>query len=549
MVAGIVSGRTPPRGLLVTVKSLLLALAALAASYFWTLRNTAVLMSDWQWRDHAAHPTTMVMAQVISVPLMTLAILGCIRALRHPSKRLLIPLAYALWFATVFLSVAPGGFSEDTYYTAHMVKHGWWSGWYTGFHTAFITALVQILPSLSLAPGLALALLWAGVFTSIHRTLYLLDAKRWLHYALPLVLLLPPMLAADTIIIRDSYVAALFIGLLNIAFRAVALRDSRVLPPVLLTGLLAGVVGCYRTDMLPSAVLAVLVIAIAAPATRWPRLAAVPATAGAMLLPLATVILLVQAIPGQLGYEWKLGETWDPRAENEYQLTLIENPLGYIIRQPSAHIRDRDRSAIEKVFKFSDLAQHYCAVNLCVFYGGYWRQESTPEERQAAFKAALHVFKHNPLLFIQSRLATLAMVGEANTQTANNVALRASRGYPAVELTPALTALGVHITHYLTETEGKQGHLGGSRVWWNVYLWFALCLLPMFFVRKTPASAIFAALMSLRSAIVFLAAPASFTTYYLPSYIGGPMLLLLWAAEFHARAANKKTFQVMEAVA
>lgn len=541
MATGTVSDSAPSWGALVNVKSLLVALTALAASYFWTLRNAVVLIGDWQWGEHAAHPPTMVMAQVISVPLMTLAILGCIQALRRPSKRLFIPLLYALWFVTVFLSVAPGVYSSDTFYTSHMVRHGWWSGWYSGFHPALMTALVQIIPSLAIAPGLALALLWAAVFTSIHRTLFLLGAKRWLHYLLPLLLLFPSMMAASVIIIRDSYVAALFIGLLNLVFRATALRDSLALPHMLLTGLLAGVVGCYRTDMLPSAALAIFVIAVMAPSSRWPRLTAIPLTAAAMLLPFAAVILLVHAIPRPLSNKWAYGSSWEPRAENEYRLTLIENPLGYISLQPSARIPQRDREAIEKVFKFSDLARYHCASNLCVFYGEHWRHESTLGERKGAFKAALHVFARNPRLFLQSRLATLAEVGDANLQTTNDTALRASLGYPAVELTPMLTSLGGRITHYVNETEGREGRFGGSLVWWNIYLWLALCLLPVVFTRKTPASATFAALMSLRTIFVFLAAPASFTTYYLPSYIGGPILLLLWAAEFQAMARRKKT--------
>ncbi len=547
MAAGTPSNNAQPKGALVNLKSLLVAVAALAASYAWTAHNSRFLIRHWKWGAHAAHPPTMIMAQVISVPLMTLAILACLQAMRHPSRRLLIPLFYALWFATISLSVAPGVFSSDTFYTFHMVSHGWWSGWYSPFHPAFMTALVQIIPSLSIAPCLALALLWAAVFTSVHRTLFLLDANRWLHFLLPLVLLLPSMLAASIIMIRDCYVAALFIALLNFVFRAVALRDSRALPSMLLIGVLAGVVGCYRTDMLPSAALAALVIAVMAPVSRWPRLLAVPTTAATLLLPFAAVIVLVHAIPRPLGNDWQWGGTWEPRAENEYRLTLIENPLGYIILQPSAHVRERDREAIEKVFKFSDLARYHCASNLCLFYSEHWRHESTEEDRKAAFKAAIHVFKHNPGLFLQSRLATLAEVGDANLQTSNDVELRASRGYPAVELTPMLTSLGQRITHYVTETEGRDGRFGGSLVWWNIYLWLVLCLLPLVSVRKTPASAIFAVLITLRSVFVFLAAPASFTTYYLPSYVGGPMLLLLWAAEFRTATRRKQNeFRAVE---
>jgi hypothetical protein len=95
------------------------SIVALVLSYFWTRYTAQILMQEWHWTSSAPNPPTMQIAQVLAVPLMALLVVGAVRWIGKRGSSLHIPLAYMLWFGLLFLSVAPGGFSEDTFYTFH----------------------------------------------------------------------------------------------------------------------------------------------------------------------------------------------------------------------------------------------------------------------------------------------------------------------------------------------------------------------------------------------------------------------------------------------
>lgn len=240
-----------------------------------------------------------------------------------------------------------------------------------------------------------------------------------------------------------------------------------------------------------------------------------------------------------LDQRWIRGNTWDARAKLEYKLTLMESPLGYIIRNGGSRISADEKAAIEKVFRFEDLRQHSCPGNLCVFYGGMWNKASTSKERDRAFRAALVVFAKHPVLFLQSRIATLNTVGDENTQTLCSRTVMIEKGYPPLSLGQFLSNVGQSAIHYIHGTERVGGILGGSRLWWNVYLNALLVALIAFSAAWTPAVSLAALLLLVRTAAVAALAPAGFTVYYLTLFIGTPLLAILWTAEVSRRRATQ----------
>jgi hypothetical protein len=498
-------------------------------SYFWTAHNSELLMLKWGWDLNKIIPIPMFVSQILSISLMVGIFTSLSYYKRIDKKIILIFFGYLVWFLILFLAYAPGCMTEDSYYTFHMVKNGWWSAWYSTLHPALITALLQIFPVKFLAPGLALSVLWAIVFSLIHSTIFLLNSKRFFHFLVPLLALTPAVIVASLIIIRDSYFTALFILFLILIFRQMFFYEYKKILSIYLIGLISAILIIYRADAIPSVGLGLLIIFFAnfkknsIKNTQFFL---------ALSLPVILIFTFFGVVPKFFDDKWVHGNSWESRSENEYKLTLIENPLGYIVSNSSSIIKDSDKNSIEKVFKFSDLSQYYCPQNLCVFYGGYWNKNSTLEERNSAFFSALNIFITNPLLFIESRLKTVETVGDRNSQTTCSRLVAADRGYESLKVNKSLYNFGDSMISFMRNTENVNGRFGGSTVWWNVYFWASFCLLVILTSFWTPISSIFSLLLLIRTSVVFFAAPAGFTIYYLTLFIGGPVLFIFWILEF-----------------
>lgn len=496
-----------------------------AIALLWTTYTASRLAAQWGWALEKVNPSPMWISQVLSVPLLA-CLLTVLFKWKTLDRRLTgIFALYALWFLFLFLSFAPGCMTEDSYYTLHMVKTGWWEGWYSPLHPALFTAFMQIIPWGAYAPGIFLALLWAVVFTMVHGVLFQLDAKKLVHFFLPIMILLPAQMIASLVIIRDSYFTALFLVFLLVVFKAIKFHESTSRSTLMFASLLGGILMVYRTDAIPSIALGLIIVAMFS--VKYGRLARTT-TIATVALPVVFAFSFTSAIPHLLAKGGVLGNSWGSRAENEYKLTLIENPLGYIIKHPGNTISHAEKAAIEKIYNFSDLATFYCPGNLCVFYGEHWNQASTKAERNAAFKAALGVFAKHPILFLKSRLATLNTVGDKNTQTVCSRQVMSEKGYPPLDVVKPVHAFGQLMIDYVHAAETPNG------VWWNVYLYAIVCAIAATTIFRTPASSAAMLLLLIRTGVVAIAAPAGFSVYYLTLFIGTPMLLMLWILELRA---------------
>ena len=519
---------------------LVLALC-LALALGWTSWTSALLAQRWQWGENASY-VSMGIAQLLAVPLMA-ALLWCAWWLvQHKEKTWrwsLIFIGYWAAFSILFLVTAPGCLTEDSFYSFHMVGKGWWGNWYSPLHPALLTAWMQIVPWQWNGPGLGLALNWAGVFALLHWLLWRDRAPAWWHGLLPLLLLTPVQVQGAVLILRDSFFSAMWV--LWLLGLWLLVRRRAPLHPVALSvmSLWGGLAMVYRTDAIPGVLPGLMVLwfltarrARQAGAGSWLRCAR--RSGHAVLWPCLAALVFGMLPAGLMGRHVQIGNHWEDRVKYQYKLTLMENPLGYIVRQPEVHLTDAQRSAIERVFRIEDLRQHYCAGNICTFHGGFWNKESSRQQRDAAFSAALQVFAQYPGLFLRSRWDTLDSVGLSSSQTRCSIKLRQERGYA---MAPSFFGFGsAHdaVMDWLRASEGPMG----ARWWWNVPLFACLALAVMLCWRRAPASALVATLLLLRTFAVFLAAPAGFTVYYMPLFVMAPMLLLLCILEWMRRSGE-----------
>ena len=507
-------------------------------SYAWTTFTSGFLAAEWGWGVENHRMTTMRLAQLFSVPLLACALLLIVnsRFFLNSKKHIFLAFIYLFVNLTLFFSVAPGCLTEDTFYTFHMVKNGWWEGWYSPLHPLFMTGLIQIIPWGFNAPGFFLALLWSAAYVFAHIILGKLSAPRIVHVSLFFLCFIPAQLASLLIVVRDSYFTAIFILFILHFFYLVAVKRDINYPGFLALVGMGALLSFYRSDAFPSIFVGIFLISYI-----YIKKNQSPIVFRKVFLSVAIPFLavyLVASLPSNfLKGDWVQGGTWGKRAELEYKLTLIENPLGYIVRNNGV-ITSEQIINIERVFSIKDLGQHWCPGNLCLFYGGHWNKESSIKDRESAFNSALLVFFQNPRLFFLSRLETLNTVGDRSTQTVCSLAKQADRGFPRLLDSSILTTVGDISLLWIRDTETKDGAFGGKKIWWNVYFSALILALVLVFFKLAPVSGLISIILLLRSFVVFLAAPAGFTVYYTTLFIGAPLIFLLFICEAYKNLKN-----------
>jgi hypothetical protein len=253
----------------------------------------------------------------------------------------------------------------------------------------------------------------------------------------------------------------------------------------------------------------------------------------AYALPFVLVFASYGQFPKLFESDWVKGNTWHQRTEREYLITLVENPLSFILTQPNVLVKPSEKTAIEAVYDLQVLKDNYCPQNICAFFKNKTKPDYTvPQARAMAF-AAIKIFRRYPLLFLESRWRTLESVGEDNPITICNRDYMSEKGYGQPAEWAVLQPLARRIEAAVSLTEGADGLLGGKQIWWNVPFWaIVLTAIAAFgYKRRYRAESQVACLLLLRSLAVFIATPAGFTSYYLTLFIGAPVLVILLAAE------------------
>jgi hypothetical protein len=488
---------------------------AIAISVVWVSYNSFGILSSQLPGITADSIRCQIFSALLSVPAMTAGLVSLTRMGQISSNRVLPFIIFFTIFICVLLSYAPGCYSEDSYHSWLMVKASNWSGWYSVVNPWLMTSIYQILPS-NIAFGLALCALYSVVFSYAFQTIREIGGGILIIFVFLLLAISPSAVMGILLLSRDAFFNGFMLIYAIFLFRIFGGYQSLSLNLLFLSGLAAAFLGCYRTDALPPLALALAaqVWLLARKSARTQRRLAVAYA----FVPFALLFSIFSSAPSALG------SAWNRMAEQMYSLTLFENPLGYIVKGDNFLMTDRQKEKIEKVYKISDLQQHSSIGNISVFYTGHWNQDSSLAERSEALHAALEVFLLNPLRFMESRIKTLNFVGREPYPFNCSREYMAQRGYPVTS-----PHFGDIIVSYMYSAEKS------SFIWFNASVWLVLVNFLIFFWRWVPGSSAAAALMGIRSFIVFLAAPASFVQYYGVLFIGGPILICLMYFEWRYR--------------
>lgn len=510
-------------------KTLLIACA-------WVFFSTLHLLGEWRWDLSRVFPTPMVYSAPLAI-LITWVLLKMLQGIpRFRRWTSSVFFVYLILLFCVFLPMYPGCFTNDTLYTLHMVKNGWWGGWYSILHPWAITSMYQVIPIGDLAPILFLTGFWALLAMRMHLLLEQFRSPKWLHLGVPLTLALPSSLASIGVIVRDSFFTVGFL-LVFTEFARVLLVKKSNRSEFLFFVALTSFLSFYRTEFVILGALMLIFhrkynkqVGLSARDEKRAWLGSLRAMSPIFL------VFVVSMLPGlTFDKNWIVGNSYEPRFEKEYGLTLIENPLSFIVKNKPQVITDADRDAITRVYTINELRTNYCPENICTFYSGAWDKNSTIEERAELFRVATKLFANNPDLYLQAKFATLATVGQKNIITACSAELRVKAGYPNF-IPASLSIPPINIPGFIQATEVTSPSSFSQLNIWNPvpYIFILVAGAIGFVLSGQRALALLAGILVLRHIFVFISAPAGFTSYYWPLY-SGFFTFFLFVAAYLAR--------------
>ncbi|MFZ9858252.1 MAG: hypothetical protein ACO3F2_07980 [Roseiflexaceae bacterium] len=535
-------------------KNIALHIAAIS-SLIWVIFSSYFLTVKWGWDTNEVFPVPLVLAALITWPLLTLIIHTALHIRTFSYSTLAIFSIYIALAIIIFTQIAPGCFPPDGLANFKSVTSGSWNAWNSIFQHPLLTIFMQIVPWNYNAPLLFLLLLWAIVLTFAH-TILIRQNSHWVfHLLLFAITLTPAFVVSITNIVRDTYFTALIIGLVLLVYHTFKFHQHDQNRTIFVISFLGAFLILYRSDSAPliGSIFVMLWITILQPswiskkypalqpwfivrsrATNWKLL-------GFSILPILFIFTYSQIIPHSLlqkQYKVK-GNSWTNNSQDSYQLTLIENPLSYILLQPNAILRPEYLTAIEQVYQVSDLQKKYCAHNICLFWSNQWNKKSTLSERNQLVRASFGIFLDNPLLFIHSRLATLNTVGGPTRFVQCDLVAREKQGIPTLYKHAQILLIGQTLVDYynsaLTESHMPTIYFTGKSVWYNVLVFMLISIPMLTWYRVEPILSLLMLFLLLRTLIVIIMAPAGLLTYYLALYIGVLVLYVFWLAALVAR--------------
>ena len=433
-------------------------------------------------------------------------------------------------YGFLLFCLAPGLLNEDILYTYHMVRSGWWSGWYSPIHPFLYTFFLQIYPSMFFVTICNIFLLALSCAVATRFLLNNLAPKILLFIGLLLFLLSPPIVFMAMMPLRDSFFCSIFIISLILSasyfVSPSSLSSSRY--KVIQLGVLIilwAILSVYRLDSILAALIFFLILGI----KNFKKIKMIIISLATYMALFFTIGLLLPLI---------LGSAWELRAEREYKLSLIIQPLSYLIKNGhfNSATAQNDKEHIEKIFTYKNLVKFYNPNNISIFWTDEWNKNSSIAERDLVFNTALKLFAENPEIFLASRLEMAREISGLQKNGEGIVYYNASkpkeRKIQVTETPKFFMLLGEKILKKLETTKQYNGlTFSGRIIYWNLIIPNLLFLFSIFLLRITPKSAFFSSLLLSKEIIVLLSAPATFSFYYNSVFIGGIFIFLLLITE------------------
>ena len=253
-------------------------------------------------------------------------------------------------------------------------------------------------------------------------------------------------------------------------------------------------------------------------------------------------------------------------SKDEYNLTLVAYPLGFILREGKNYISsnyEEDNKILSKVVDTAGIQKHTNSYEITAFQheGGLWKRKASKSEWRQFYNRTLKIFRDNPHLFLAARTANFVsqlFVFDQRVEKTNDSGrfdLTASECLNnKLENKWCNLYCGdimMGILKMLPQCISNKGVCGYPPLmqlekfnfqWhWNSVFSLVAAVFVLFLYKYVPVSAIAASIILARIPLVFLTAPYAFFRYVYSLYLFGLFILLFVALEIMKKNRQRKT--------
>lgn len=455
---------------------------------------------------------------------------------------------FGVLFVTLLL-IYPGHWVWDEFNILETVKTFTPYAWQNYFTNVFYTFCLLIFPS-----AISIVLIQLGFIALIVG--YIATIVRWLvknkyaPYIFMTVFLLPPILINNFYPLRItlySYAEILLFAHLLYSY----IKNKLKLTPkeMIFISFLIGILAFWRTEGIYYLVLVpvLLIRSGLINKSNWHDF-----KTHAILTP----SYLILAILGLVTYV---------SSDSRYSITTMINPLSVMIHEPLRGAKIEEKLAdMNKSIDLDILRRYPSYTEIPSYWNGLLRPEYSANMKD--FRSAyIYIVVHNPDYFLEARTKTflassgltkeyppvlpVGLLGR-NDQLSGGERLVAERFEAANKFTkPINPELKQSVTTLLLGID-KGGKLTGiGHAFWNLIIPILL-LLGVFvhaLIKRRTFWVVACIFILLRVPIIFITAPASYFMYYLPVYISGFTITILYLLFYYRKPRVKKRIKHAQA--
>jgi len=251
-------------------------------------------------------------------------------------------------------------------------------------------------------------------------------------------------------------------------------------------------------------------------------------------------------------------------SKEEYNLTLVAYPLGFILREGKNYISsnyEEDKEILSKVVDIEGIQKHTNSYEITVFQheGNYWKRDASKEDWQQFYRRALKIFIENPHLFLAARMANFTsqlFIFDKRAEKTNDtgrfdLTVNECTNHKKENKWCNLycDSIMLSILKMLPQCDSSKETCGYAPLmilekfnfqwhWNSVFALlasiFVLCLYKYF-----PVSAIASSIILSRIPLVFLTAPYAFFRYVYSLFLFGLFVLLFVIFEIFKKKSDK----------
>jgi hypothetical protein len=442
---------------------------------------------------------------------------------------------FSLWFMFWLIGLWPGFLMTDTYATLYQVKILSFDSWFSYLHPLMYLILYYIFPSPIIIPIFQI-LLTSFIFAWILKLIYKKGVLLWIILIFIVILGISIPIIVNTIFYtRDTIFGLLHLWIAVYLFDILLEKKYSQLArinKILLWSVLI-FLSIYRSDGFPLLLLIPLLLIITKQIDTKQVLN--------LILSVSLIFFVTSVVIPKILKVHNLNKS--------YGLTLIMNPLGYIIQNDYfSRDKDRDRVIMSKVLDVEKVKQLSNPYEIPAYWARAWKPETAEADYANLNSLFIELTKNNLPLFISNRIYCFSASTSLNDKGFLYVDIREKDSGAEVHNIPTTSLFFKNFTPKLynclsnllnSTTIYKGAILSGRFLYWNFMPHLLIIILTMLLYPYIPCTAASSLIIFYRVPILFLTAPASQFKYFYSLYLFGFFVILLALIEFKNKRKPK----------